>query len=313
MNKTSISNFNICNAIGNTPIVKLNKVVPENCADIFVKLEYFNPTGSYKDRKALAIIEEAEKRGELKKGMTVIESTAGSTGTSLALICSIKGYPLKIITSDAFAKEKLQSMRLFGAELEIILSDGGKITPDLIPRMIERAQELSKQEDFYWTKQFENTDSLEGYKLLGNEIISQLERPIDVFCAAVGTAAMFVGVNLALKNAFLNMKSVILEPASAPLISKGIKGKHTVEGIAPGFIPPLLKKSHYDEARSVDETEARKMAKLLASEEGIFAGTSTGINVVAAIQIGKELGPNHTVVTVACDSGMKYLASGLFD
>ncbi len=149
MNETPISDLNICKAIGNTPIVKLSKIVPENCADIFVKLEYFNPTGSYKDRKALAIIEGAEKRGELKKGMTVIESTAGSTGTSLALICSIKGYPLKIITSDAFAKEKLQSMRLFGAELEIIFSDGGKITPDLIPKMIERAQELSKQENFY--------------------------------------------------------------------------------------------------------------------------------------------------------------------
>ena len=300
-------------AIGNTPLVKLRNVVPPNCASIYVKLEYFNPTGSYKDRMALAIIEEAEKRGDLKKGMTVVECTGGSTGTSLAFVCAVKGYRFRVVSSDAFAKEKLQLIALFGAELEIVPSLGGKVTPDLIPKMIVRAQEIAGQGNAYWTKQFENTDALKGYSLMGKEILQQLDAPIDVFCAGVGTAGMFMGVAQELKKANGSTKTVALEPGSAPLLTKGTKGSHRVEGIGVGMVPPLLDKAMYDEAMAIEESAARNMAKLLASKEGLLAGTSTGLNVVAAIAIGQRLGPAHAVVTVACDSGMKYLSGGLFN
>ena len=305
--------LNILSTIGNTPLVQLKKIVPQHCADIYVKLEYFNPTGSYKDRMAFAIVMEAEKRGDLRPGMNVVECTGGSTGTSLAFVCSAKGYAFKAISSDAFAKEKLKAIQLFGGELELVPSEGGKITPDLIPKMISRAEALATKTDTYWTKQFTNTDALEGYKLMGSEISSQLNKTVDVFCAAVGTAGMAAGVSSALKKLNSNTKVVILEPASAPLISKGIKGSHKVEGIGVGLIPPLLEHLQYDEVHIIEEESARKMARLLVSDEGIFAGISSGMNVVAAIEIGKKLGPGHSIVTVACDSGLKYMAGGLFD
>ena len=303
----------IFSAVGNTPLVKLRNIVPEDCADIYVKLEYYNPTGSYKDRMALAIIEEAEKRGTLKKGMTVVECTGGSTGTSLAFVCSVKGYRFRVVSSDAFASEKLQSMRLFGAELEIVQSKDGKITPDLIPGMIKRTEEIHAEGNAYLTKQFENKDAIEGYKKLGREILAQLNKHVDAFCGAVGTAGMLMGVSQSLKKASADTKIIALEPAAAPLISQGEKGSHKIDGIGVGFVPPLLDKHAYDEIRTVPEAEARAMAKRLAKEEGIFAGTSSGMNIVAAIQIGQELGPGHIVATVACDSGMKYFKGGLFD
>lgn len=304
---------NILNSIGNTPLVKLNKVVPDNCASVYVKLEYFNPTGSYKDRMALSIIESAERRGALKSGMTVVECTGGSTGTSMAFVCAVKNYSFKVVSSDAFAKEKLMLMRLFGADLELVQSEGGMITPNLIPDMIERAKEITTQTNGYWTKQFENKDALEGYRIMGNEIIEQLGAPVDLFCAGVGTAGMFMGVAQALKSKNKQTQLVVLEPASAPQLSKGVKGSHKVEGIATGIVPPLLDKLYYDSVVAIEESEARIMAKRLAKEEGILAGTSSGLNVAAAIKLAKELGPNHNIVTVACDSGMKYFASGLFN
>jgi len=302
----------ITDTVGNTPLVKLQNIVPADCADIYVKLEYFNPTGAYKDRMALAIIEGAEKRGELRPGMTVVECTAGGTGLAMALVCSAKGYKFKAITSDAFAKEKRESLQIFGAEVELIPSEGGKITPDLVPRMIEHTRVLSQQPGYYWTKQFENTDALTGYNNLGHEILNQLQAPVDVFCAALGTAGMISGTSQILKRANPNTRIIALEPESAPLLSKGVKGTHTVDGIASGFIPPLLQYCNYNEAQTVDEAEARKMARLLAAKEGILGGTSTGLNVYAAIRIGRQLGPGHNVVTVACDSGMKYMSGGLF-
>lgn len=302
----------ILSAIGNTPLVKLQKLVPSGCADVYVKLEYFNPTASYKDRMALAIIEAAEKRGDIKPGTQVVECTGGSTGTSLAFICAVKGYKFKAISSDAFAKEKLKSIQMFGGELELVASDGGKITPDLIPKMMARAEALSKAGAF-WTNQFKNTDALDGYKILGREILTQLNKPVDEFCAAVGTAGLGAGVSIALKEANPSTRVIFLEPATAPLLSKGEKGSHRVEGIGVGLVPELLKEARYDGVRTVDEQEARKMAKLLVEKEGILAGTSTALNVVAAIQAAEKLGPGKTVVTVACDSGLKYMAGGLFD
>jgi len=303
----------ILQAIGNTPLVQLQKIPPPGCASIFVKLEYLNPTGSYKDRMALSIIEQAEKRGDLRPGMTVVENTGGSTGTSLAFVCTIKGYPFKAVSSDAFAKEKLRAIQLFGGDLEILPSDNGKITPDLIPKMVARAKEIAEQERAYWTSQFENRDALIGYRNIGKEILQQMPQHPTVFCAAVGTGGMVTGTSQALKEADPSIRVVILEPASAPLISTGQGGSHKVEGIGVGLLPPLLKEARYDEVRPIEESHARAMAKRLAAEEGIFAGTSTGLNIAAALQLGQELGPGHSVVTVAVDSGLKYLSGGLFD
>jgi cysteine synthase len=298
--------------VGNTPVVKLQKIVPEGSADIYVKLEYFSSTGSYKDRMALAMIEEAEKRGDLRPGMSVVEYTGGSTGSSLAFVCAVKGYDFKVVSSDAFAREKLQTMKAFGADLYLEPSQDGMITPDLIPRMIEKAKTLAKSEDCYFTDQFNNADIIVGYQKIGEELLDQFDRPIDAFCGGVGTAGMLMGVSQALRSADPNTKIIALEPASAPLISAGQLGSHHVEGIGVGFIPPLLDNRHFDEARAIDEPEARNMARLLAREEGIFAGISSGLNVVGALQLAEELGSGKTVVTVAVDSGLKYLANDLF-
>lgn len=303
----------ILQVIGNTPLVQLIKIPPPGCADIFVKLEYLNPTGSYKDRMALSIIEQAEKRGDLRPGMTVVENTGGSTGTSLAFVCAIKGYSFKAVSSDAFAKEKLRAIQLFGGDLEIIPSDNGKITPDLIPKMLARAREIAEQENAYWTCQFENRDALIGYRNIGKEILQQMPQRPTAFCAAVGTAGMATGTSQALKEADPSIRVVVLEPASAPLISTGQGGSHKVEGIGVGLLPPLLKEARYDEIRVIEESHARVLAKRLAAEEGIFAGTSTGLNIAAALQLGQELGSGHSVVTIAVDSGLKYLSGGLFD
>ena len=299
--------------IGGTPVVRLNKVVPPGSADVLVKLEYFNPTGSYKDRMAKAMIEYAERRGDLKPGMTVVEYTGGSTGSSLAFVCAVKGYRFKVVSSDAFSQEKLKTMQAFGAELMIVPSQGGMITPDLIPRMIEAARKLAAEPNTYWTDQFNNADSLKGYEQIGNELIIQAESRIDVFCGGVGTAGMLMGVAHALKDSADGAGIVALEPAGSPLLSAGKVGAHHVEGTGAGFMPPLLDQTYYDEARAIDEGEARAMARRLAREEGIFSGTSTGMNVVGAIQIAQELGAGHTVVTVAVDSGLKYLAGDLYE
>jgi len=302
----------ITHTVGNTPIVHLRKVVPPHSADVLIKLEYFNPTGSYKDRMALAMIEEAEKRGHLRPGMTVVEYTGGSTGSSLAFVCAVKGYPFKVVSSDAYAREKLDTMRAFGAELEIIASHNGKITPDLIPRMIERAKNIAQADNTYFTDQFNNTDSIKGYSQIGYELLQQVTNPIGAFCGGVGTAGMLVGVSRALREGNAQTQIVALEPATSTAISTGTAGSHHIEGIGVGFIPPLLDRDDYDEARGIDEAEAREMARRLTREEGIFSGTSTGLNVVGALQLARELGPGHTIVTIAVDSGLKYLTGDLY-
>jgi len=302
----------ILDAIGNTPVVQLRKVAPPDSADIFVKLEYYNPTGSYKDRMALAMIEKAEKRGDLRPGMTVVEYTGGSTGSSLAFVCAVKGYTFSVVSSDAFAKEKLDTMKAFGAELTVVPSDGGEVTPDLIPKMMERAGEIARSRPSYFTNQLHNRDGAAGYEPIGRELLDQIAAPIDAFCSSVGTAHMLMGVSRVLRQARRSTRVIALEPASSPVISKGRSGTHHVEGIGIGFFPPLLEKSLYDEARGIDEANSRAMAWRLAREEGIFAGTSTGMNVLGACEIARELGPGHTVVTVAVDTGLKYLAGDLF-
>jgi cysteine synthase A len=304
--------MSILDAIGRTPIVKLKRLVSPGAADVFVKLEFFNPTGSYKDRMALAMIEGAEARGALRPGMRVIEYTGGSTGSSLAMVCAVKGYAFAPLSSDAFAREKIQTMEAFGAEVEIVPSDGGKVTPALFDRFRARIATLKEDPATFWTDQFNNTDALNGYRDIGVELLQQI-KSIDAFCGAVGTAGMLVGVGRALKAGGSRARIVALEPSGSPVLTTGKGGPHRVEGTAPGFVPPHLTPSDYDEARAIDEEEAREMARRLAREEGIFAGVSTGLNVVAALQLAQEFGTGHSVVTVAVDTGLKYLASDLFN
>lgn len=298
--------------VGGTPVVQLTRVVPDGAADVFVKLEWFNPTGSYKDRMALAMIEEAEGRGDLRPGMTVVEYTGGSTGSSLAYVCAVKGYRFRVVSSDAFAVEKLKTMSAFGAELTLVESDGGRITPDLLPRMIDAARQLAAEPDAYWTNQMHNRDSLVGYREIGRELLQQMDRPVDVFCGSVGTAGMVMGVAETLNREATGTRIVVLEPSSTPVISGGEAGTHHVEGIGIGFVPPLLDADGYDEVRTIDEDAGREMARRLAAQEGLLAGTSTGLNVAGAIGLATELGVGRTVVTVAVDTGLKYLAGDLY-
>lgn len=301
----------VLHAIGRTPLVRLRRLAPPDSATVVVKLEYFNPTGSYKDRMALAMIEGAEKRGALKPGMTVVEFTGGSTGSSLAMVCAMKGYAFHPLSSDAFSLEKLNTMRAFGADLELVPSDGGKVTPALFDRFRARIAELTRDPNTYWTDQFNNDDALDGYANIGRELIEQAGT-VDAFVAAVGTAGMLVGVSQALKQAGCQARIVALEPSTSPVLTTGKGGAHRVEGTAAGFWPPHLSKDSFDEARAIDEEEGRAMARRAAREEGIFAGTSSGLNLVAALALARELGPGKVVATVACDTGLKYLAGDLY-
>ena len=301
----------VLHAIGRTPLVRLQRLVSPNSAAVVVKLEYFNPTGSYKDRMALAMIEGAEARGVLKPGMRVVEYTGGSTGSSLAMVCAMKGYEFHPLSSDAFAAEKLDTMRAFGADLELIPSDGGQVTPALFDRFKARIKELTQDPNTFWTDQFNNADAIDGYANIGRELVEQVGT-VDAFVGMVGTAGMLVGVSQALKHAGQATRIVALEPSTSPFLTTGKSGAHRVEGTAAGFWPPHLVPGSYDEARAIDENEGRAMARRAAREAGIFAGTSTGMNLVAALALARELGPGQVVATVACDTGLKYLAGDLY-
>jgi cysteine synthase A len=298
-------------AIGHTPVVQLHRLVGPKDAQVVVKLESVNPTGSYKDRMALAMIEQAEARGALRPGMTVIEFTGGSTGTSLAFVCAVKGYHLKVVSSDAFSREKLDTMTAFGAELTLVPSVGGRITPDLIPRMMAEARRLAEAPNTFWTNQLYNPDGIMGGSAIARELLEQVEQ-IDVLCAAVGTAAMLVGMSRTFQAAGRRTRIVALEPDGSAVLTTGQGGAHHVEGTGLGMVPPLLSEDDYDEARALDESEARVLARRLAREEGLFVGTSSGLNVLGALQLAREMGPGHTVATVAVDSGLKYLTGDLF-
>lgn len=222
--------------IGGTPLVRLSHLVPDGAADVLVKVEGGNPTGSYKDRMALAIIEGAERRGALRPGQRVVEYTGGSTGSALAFVCAVKGYPLSLVSSDAFAPEKLRTMRAFGADVIVLPSEGGRITPELFVRMREAVEEIVKRDGAFWTDQFHNTDALTGYAGLGREILEQTGADgtsVDVFCAAIGTGGMFAGVSTVLREAGLP-RAVALEPASSPMLSAGESGPHRSRASPPG-------------------------------------------------------------------------------
>jgi cysteine synthase len=292
--------------------VRLRRVVPPAAADVVVKLEFVSPTGSYKDRMALAMIEGAEARGVLRPGMRVVEFTGGSTGSSLAMVCAAKGYPFLVLSSDAFSREKLLTMEALGAELRMVPSDGGKVTPALFERFKKEIAVLASEPNTFWTDQFHNEDAVGGYMSIGHELFQQTGGRIDAFCGAVGTGGMLRGVARALRDAGSHARIVALEPASSPALTQGRGGAHRIEGIGTGTVPPHMSDRPYDEARSVDEADARAMAKQLAREEGLLVGTSSGLNIAAAVQLARELGPGKTVATVAVDTGLKYLAGDLF-
>jgi cysteine synthase A len=302
----------VLQAIGRTPIVRLTRVVPPGSADVLVKLELVNPTGSYKDRMALAMIEGAEARGALRPGMRVVEFTGGSTGSSLAMVCAAKGYQFVVLSSDAFAQEKLLTMKAFGAELRIIPSEGGKVTPALFDRFRAEIAKLAAEPGTFWTDQFHNVDALEGYAGIGRELLEQAGGRVDAFCGAVGTGGMLAGVARALRGGGSRARIIALEPAESPAMTAGHGGAHRVEGTATGSVPPHMTAHPYDEARAIPEAEARAMAQRLARDEGLLVGTSSGLNIVAAIALARELGPGKVVATVVVDTGLKYLACDLF-
>jgi len=297
--------------IGGTPLVRLSRVAPPTGAAVLVKLEAANPTGSYKDRMALAMIEGAERRGELSPGQMVVEYTGGSTGSSLAFVCAVKGYPVRIVTSNAFAEEKLHTMAAFGAQLDVIDSPAG-IHPDLIPSMMRRAAEIVAEEGAFATDQFNNRDALDGYRGIGHEIVAQVDGPIAAFCAYVGVGGCFLGVSEVLAAHHPGVRTVVVEPAESPVLSGGQAGTHRIEGGGVGFVPPLLLDGGYDAIESVSTDDAVAMARRAALAEGVWSGPSFGANLVAALRLAATLEPDQTVVTIQPDSGLKYLGGDLY-
>jgi cysteine synthase A len=304
--------MDILDAIGNTSIVRLRKIVRSNCAEILAKLEWENPTGSMKDRMAQSVIARAEADGRLARGDTIVEYTAGSTGTSLALVCVAKGYRLKIVTSDAFSQEKRDHMAALWAELVLVPSEGGLTTKKLILDMIETARGLCEEPHTFWIDQLHNRDSIAGYYPLGEEIWTQTNGTVTAFVHSVGTAASSRGVATVLKRYIPNIKIIAVEPAESAVLSGGPPGPHKIEGIGIGYTPPLWDASLVDEIIPVNTEDAKEMARRIAREEALFAGTSSGANVVAAIEVAKRLGPGAKVVTLMVDSGLKYLSTDVY-
>lgn len=309
---TMTNRSNILQAIGNTTLVELGSVVPPDCARISVKLEWENPTGSMKDRAAMAMISRAEEDGRLKPGDTVVEYTGGSTGTSLAMVCAAKGYRIRIVTSDAFSREKLDHMRALGAELTLVPSEGGLTTKKLILDMIAAAKELGREPNTYMTDQLTNMDSITGYYPLGEEIWSQTNGKVDAFVQSVGTGASSRGVATVLKRRKPSVKIIAVEPAESAVLSGGQPGPHKIEGVGIGYTPPLWDASNVDSIIPISTADAKEMTRRLAREEGLFAGTSSGANVLAAIQVGRQIGPEAHVVTLMVDSGLKYLSTDIY-
>ena len=299
-------------AIGHTPLVELRHVVPSGCARILVKLESQNPTGSMKDRMALAVVRGAISRGQLLPGGTVVEYTGGSTGTSLALVCAALGYPITLVTSDAFSREKRDHMRALGATVIELHSEEGRTTRELIQRMIAKAAELSAAPTAFYADQFNNPDAAAGYAPLAEELWQQSGHRLDAFVQSVGTAQCLTGMARVLrsKNPMIHIAAV--EPTESSVLSGGAPGAHKIEGVGPGFIPPIWTADLANEVLQVSTDEAKAMARRLAKEEALFAGTSSGANMVAALKMAARLGPGRTVGTILCDSGLKYLSTDLY-
>ena len=302
----------VLGGIGNTPLVQLRNVVPRGAARVVAKLEWANPTGSMKDRMANAAVTRAELNGRLRSGGTVVEYTAGTTGISLALVCAAKGYALEIVFSDAFSEEKRRTMQAFGARVTDVPSDNKKITEALIRGMINAAAEISRRPGHWYCDQLNNHDAIEGYIPLGEEIWQQTDGRIDAFVHSVSTAHSIHGVTEALWSHRREIRIVAVEPEESAVLSGKPSGSHKIEGIGIGFIPPLWRPELVNEIQTVTTNDAKQMTRRLAREEGIFAGTSSGANVVAAIRVAQRLGQDATVATIIVDSGMRYLSTDIF-
>lgn len=302
----------VLGTIGRTSLVPLRRLVPRGHARILLKLEYENPTGSMKDRMALAMIEAAEADGRLLPGGPVVEYTGGSTGVSLALVCAAKKFPLHIVSSEAFSKEKRDHMTALGARLTLVPSPTGGTTKALTLEMIETARKLASEQGAYFTDQLNNPDPLTSYQRMGEEIWTQTGGNVDAFVHSVGTAGSLRGVatRLRARNAALHV--VAIEPEESAVLSGGPSGSHKIEGTGAGFVVPLWSEGLADEIQTVSTQEAMETARRLAREEGVFAGTSTGANVAVALRIAARMTPEQIIVTVACDSGMKYLSTELY-
>lgn len=299
----------ILESIGSTSLVELRSVVPEGSARILLKIESENPTGSMKDRMALAMIEGAARAGKLKSGQAVVEYTGGSTGVSLAIVCAAKKHPLHIVTSDAFSRQKLEHMRAFGAELTIVKSVNGGMDAALTRNMIAEARQIAEKTGAFWTDQFNNRDQPAGYHTMADEILQQTEGKVDAFVQSVGTAGSIRGNAERLREKRRSIHIVAVEPSESAVLSGGKTGSHKIEGMGAGFVVPLWDRALVDEITGVSTEEAKAMAQRLAREEAILGGTSTGCNVVAALRLAEKLGRGATIVTVMCDSGTKYLSS----
>lgn len=302
----------VLDAIGNTPLVELRRVVPPGSARVVAKLESANPTGSMKDRVARAMVERAAADGRLPPGGTVVEYTAGTTGVSLALICAARGYRAHFVFSDAFSEEKRYTMRAYGAELTDVLSDDKRITEQLIKAMIAKADEISRRPGHWYCDQLNNRDGEAGYHPLGEEMWEQAGGRLDAFVQAVGTAHSIHGTAHALRRHNPRVHVAAVEPAESSVLSGKPSGSHKIEGIGIGFIPPLWRRDEVNEIVTVATEEAKVMARRLACEEAIFAGTSTGANIVAALRVAKRLGAGATVATIIVDSGLRYLSTDVF-
>ncbi|NOU59123.1 PLP-dependent cysteine synthase family protein [Marinifilum caeruleilacunae] len=299
--------------IGNTPLVKLQNIVDKDCADIYVKYEAANPTGSMKDRMALSMINGAEKRGDLKPGGRVVEYTGGSTGSSLAMVCAMRGYKAHFVSSNGFSEEKLQTMRAFGATVEIIHAENGILTADVINQMIARAKELINEPNTFWPDQVNNIDNKLGYHGMAKEMIQELGSDIDEFVMAAGGGGCISGNSEVLKEQIPTLRTIAVEPFYVRNISGGdTSGKHRLEGIGLSFVPTILRKDLIDEVIPVKDEDAYRIANELAKKEGIFGGVTSGANVWAALQRAKELGPGKKIVTVIIDSGLRYLNGDLY-
>jgi cysteine synthase A len=297
----------ILRCIGDTPIVPLTRIVPRSGATVLVKLESHNPTGSMKDRMALAMIDAAEADGRLPPGGSVVEYTTGSTGGALALVCGIRQHPLHIVTSDAFAQEKRDHMAILGARLHLVPSDGGRMTEKLTLDMVEKARQLAQETGAYWTDQLRNVDQLKAYEQLGEEIWTQCRGAVDAFVQSVGSGGCIRGAATGLRRHTRAVKVFAVEPAESPVLSGGQKGAHRIDGMGAGFVVPLWRPDIADGIERVSTAEAMEMAFRLARDEGLFGGISTGANVTAALRVAEQLAPGSTVVTLMCDGGIKYL------
>ena len=293
-------------------MVRLRRVVPPECGQVLVKLEWENPTGSLKDRMAEAVIARAEADGRLRPGHTVVEYTGGSTGASLALVCAAKGYRIHIVSSDAFSRDKLDQMAALGAGLTLVPSEGGLTTKQLILDMVEAARRLAQAPDSYWVDQLHNPDTIAGYHALGEEIWTQTGGQVNAFVHCVGTAASSRGVATVLKAHDRRVEVLVVEPAESSVLLGGPAGPHKIEGVGIGYAPPLWDPTVVDGVLAVGTDEAKEMARRLAREEALFAGTSSGANVVAAIRVARRLGPDSKVVTLMADSGLKYLQTDVY-